>query len=99
MTGISGVATIPNSKELAANVDATLHCSINRLLKAKLPRMAKLTGYDRKLLLIWNDIPFADANDVQSYFTAHQPSGIDAIFFVEGGKGNTSLLLDSGLKL
>lgn len=98
-SGISGTARIPNSDKFAADVDATLRYATNRILEAKLPRMATVSGYDRKVLLVWSGIPFAAASDVGEQFRALEPKGIDGIFFFEYGKDQVSLLLNCGLDL
>jgi hypothetical protein len=48
LSAISGAAKIPNSNELAVNVDATLTYAAKRILDAKLPRLAKTDGYDAR---------------------------------------------------
>jgi hypothetical protein len=96
-SGIGGAARIPGTHELAANVDATLKYATKRILDAKLPRMAKVNGYDRKVLLVWCNIPFADASDVAGAFKAQELAGIDGIFFAEFGSDRVTLIADSGL--
>lgn len=96
-SGISGTARIPNTDKSAADVDATLQYATRRILEAKLPRMAKVNGFDRKVLSVWSGIPFVSADDVREQFRALDPKGIDGIFFFEYGKDRVSLLLDFGL--
>jgi hypothetical protein len=61
--------------------------------------MAKVSGYDRKLLLVWNGIPFAAADQVRAHFRALESCELDAVFFFESGKDQVSLVLDSGVSL
>jgi hypothetical protein len=97
LSGLSGVAKIPGSDTFAADIDATLHYAVNRILDKKLPRMATVHGYDRKILLVWNAIPFAHAPDVKNVFLSKDTTGIDGIFFFEYSADRVSLITNSGL--
>jgi hypothetical protein len=96
-SGISGAARVPNSNELAANVDATLDHSVSYVLKEKLPRMAKVQGYDRKVLLVWKAIPTVTAEDLAAVFASKLKSELDGVFLYEYGANRTTLVLNAGL--
>ena len=66
-----------------ANVDKMLAYGTKRVLNEKLPKMAKVQGYDRKMLLVWDQMFIPKAPEVGASFKAHSLEGIDGIFFVE----------------
>lgn len=45
----------PDGKAMIADVVRTLEYALGRILDAKLPRLKPITGYRRKLILIWTD--------------------------------------------
>ncbi len=96
--GPGGADTVPNSSNLVADVDATLDYSLERILAAKAPRMKQVCGYDKKVLLIWNTIPFATAENTKSALAKHNTTVFDAIFLLEG-TNQITLLIDNGLDL
>ncbi|HLK65038.1 MAG TPA: hypothetical protein VKU19_16460 [Bryobacteraceae bacterium] len=96
-SGISSAARVPNSNELAANVDATLDHSISYVLKEKLPRMANVQGYDRKVLLVWKAIPTGTAENVGAVFASKLKIELDGVFLYEYGANRTTLVVNAGL--
>jgi hypothetical protein len=61
MAGLDGSAMTPDGTAMIADVMRTLDYAIGRILNAKLPRLKNISGYNRKLILIWSDYFFADA--------------------------------------
>jgi hypothetical protein len=97
LSGISGAARVPHSDELAAHVDATLDHSVSYVLKEKLPRMANVQGYDRKVLLVWKAIPTVTPPDVGAVFASKLTSEMDGVFLYEHGSSRATLILNAGL--
>lgn len=64
MAGLDGSTLTPDGEGIIADVMKALEYTIGRTLDAKLPRLKNLTGYDRKLLLIWSGYLFADTERV-----------------------------------
>jgi hypothetical protein len=97
MSGVSGIDKLPNDGGFVADVTATIEYSIQRILNEKLPIMTdRVHGFDRKLLLIWNDLPLAKSIDVVAALKARKTNGkhLDGIFFIEFGWKTVSLVLD-----
>jgi hypothetical protein len=97
LSGISGAAMVPNSDELAANVEATLDHATTYILQEKLPRMAKVSGYTRKVLLICKAIPTVNASHVAAALGPKVKTELDGIFLFEPGQGRVTLVLNNGL--
>jgi hypothetical protein len=60
---------------------------VNRILDAKLPKLAKLTNFDRRVLLIWSDFVLAEPSEVTHALALRNLSitDVDAVFFVDFG--------------
>lgn len=82
---LDGSARIPGTDKMLADINATLEYALERILKKKLPRLKKLTGYRRKLLVVWNSYYFADATRVKEILDSYSLSDqeVDSIFFVD----------------
>lgn len=59
--------------------------------------MARVNDYDRKLLVVWNAMPLAEAPEIEKSFASKVTSDLDAIFPYEHGEERISLILDLGL--
>lgn len=83
---LQGAARIPNIDKMVADVGATLEYAIGRILDAKLPRIKNITGYRRKLLLIWSGYFMADAARVKEVLDARKlrTQDVDSILLVDG---------------
>lgn len=97
MSSIHGSAKIPNSNELVANVQASLDNATTYIVAKKMPRLAKVSGYDRKALLVWKAMPLVQAAEIGNSFASKIDSGLDGIFLYEHGPQRISLILDLGL--
>lgn len=99
------VFDVRNARTRRGDVAATLRFAIKRLLKAKLPVVEEVQGYDRKIILVWSGTPFVEASDVKKRFLALKPKGVDGIFLMDGeffldkGTEEISVILDNGLGL
>lgn len=60
MAGLDGTGRTPDGEAMIADVMATLKHRVQRILDAKLPRMKAVTGFHRRMLLIWSDYFFAE---------------------------------------
>ena len=83
---LQGGAKIPNTETMVADVQATLQYTIGRILDAKLPRLKKVNGYNRKVLLIWSGYFFAEADRVKEVLDARKltTQDVDTILFIDG---------------
>jgi hypothetical protein len=70
---------------MVADIGATLEYSLDRILKAKLPRLKKLTSGQRKLLLIWSDYFFAEPGRVKEILDARNLTvqDVDSILLID----------------
>jgi hypothetical protein len=83
---LQGGARIPETDTMVADVSATLQYAIGRILDAKLPRLKKVTGYTRKLLLIWSGYFFADGERLKEILDARKLTAqdVDTILLIDG---------------
>lgn len=84
-TLIEGVAKVPETNKLAADIMASLTYGVKRVLDEKLPVMKKVSGYDRKIILVWSDYIFAERDRVREII-ARAPltvKEIDSIVLIE----------------
>jgi hypothetical protein len=91
---ISAVAKIPNSNNMIGDIQESVTYSVNRILDAKLPKLAKLTNFDRRVLLIWSGFVLAEASEVAKALALRNLSitDVDAVFFVDFGWKAVSLV-------
>jgi hypothetical protein len=97
MSGVSGTDKLPDNGGFVADIAASIEYSIQRILKEKLPILKdRVIGYDRKLLLIWNDLPLAKSAEIAKALRTRSLDNqhLDAIFFAEFGWKAVSLVLD-----
>jgi hypothetical protein len=90
---LDGTALVPDrsdnakkDQKMLADIMASMESSVDRILQDKLPKMKKVEGknmYDRKILLIWPDWFFADADRVREVLLSRSVSkqDVDAILF------------------
>lgn len=96
MSMVSGAAKLPGSDEFVADLEASIQYAVDRMLEQKLPKLAGLTGYDRRVLLVWNDLSMAKSAEVEKAFRKHgltEADGIDGVFFIEYGWTSISLIM------
>ncbi len=80
---LEGTATIPGpdvpgrDKPTIADIRATLDYSVQRILDKKLPRLRKVSGYDRKMILIWTDYLFADIDRISEVLSSRKLASED----------------------
>jgi hypothetical protein len=91
---IPAVARIPHSNKRIGDIQESVTYSVNRILDAKLPKLAKITGFDRRILLIWSGFVLADASEVVKAIALRNLSitDVDAVFFVDFGWKAASLV-------
>jgi len=83
MPMLDGTAKVPVSrkpceeKPMIADIMASLDHSVQRILDAKLPRLQKVNGYERKLILIWIDHFFGDVSRVGELLSKRRLSSAD----------------------
>jgi hypothetical protein len=82
---LQGAAGIPNTDKMLADVGATLKHAIGRILDRKLPRLKSVTGYQRKLLLIWSGYFMADAASVKEVLDTRKltTQEVDSILLID----------------
>ena len=82
---LDGSARIPGTDTMLADVEATLKYALGRILEAKLRRLKNITGYQRKLLVIWNGYFFADATRVKEVLDSRGLTAqeVDSILFID----------------
>jgi hypothetical protein len=82
---LDGTGPIPDGTAMIAEIGPTLEYTVDDALQDKLPTLRALTGYDRKILLLWTDYFFADVASVGEILTTRclTPTDLDAIFLVE----------------
>lgn len=88
------VARIPSSSKMIGDIQESVTYTVNRILDAKLPKLAKLTGFDRRILLIWCDFVLANAGEVMKAIALRSLSvtDVDAVFFADFGWKAVSLV-------
>lgn len=81
--GLDGRTMGPTGK-MAANIEENVKVAIDRILKEKLPILATLTGYDRKMLLILKQYHFTEPEMVSEILSARSLTReqVDTIFLV-----------------
>jgi hypothetical protein len=74
----------PDGQAMIADVMRTLEYALGRILDAKLPRLKPITGYRRKLILIWTDYFFADAERVTEVLSERKltTADVDSILLI-----------------
>lgn len=87
MSGPSGTDPRPRSDCRVADISANIEYSVQRIYRAKLPKMQALSGYERKVLLVWCDYVLPKREEVSSALVRHYPpeGDLDGVFFVEYG--------------
>lgn len=75
-----------DGESLIADIHANHQCSLRRILKKKLRRLANLTMYQRRILLIWNSYYFGDPATVRDALAGIPlpAEQLDSMFFVFG---------------
>jgi hypothetical protein len=73
-----------DGESLIADIHANHQFSLNRILEEKLPSLACLTMYQRRVLLIWNSYYFGDPLAVREILaeTTLPAEQLDSVFFV-----------------
>jgi hypothetical protein len=93
---IPAVAKIPKSDKMIGDIQESVTYSVNRILDAKLPKLAKLTDFDRQILLIWSDFVLAEASEVVKAIALRNLAITDvhAVFFADFGWKRVTLVAD-----
>lgn len=103
---LPAVAFIPRDEKaisqppkMIGDIQESVTYSVNRILKAKLPKLAKvaqISNYDRRILLVWSDFVLAHASEVAKAIALQNLSAadLDAIFFVDFGWKGVRLVAD-----
>ena len=83
MSSVSGGDRLPNNSGYIADVQASVEYGVDRILAQKLPKLTPVTGYDRKQLLVWSDLPLGSADEVEKAFARHDLAStcLDGVFF------------------
>ena len=98
VAGILGLSTVPDEKQsLTADIQAVVDYGAKRIIEDKGPKLAKLTGYDKAVLLIVNDrgdgYPFLEPTNLS---TALAKAGIPALLkngvYLVDGDGSVNLV-------
>ena len=97
MLGIPASARVPDTGQLVADVASSLDHGVSNILSEKLPKMAKVQNYDKKVLLIWKSIPLVGPEQVAAAFASKATDGLDGIFFFEYGADKVTLVANAGL--
>jgi hypothetical protein len=97
MTGLGGTTMGADQEHLAADVEHTLRYSLDRMLADKLPKLAKLTDYDRRILLVWRGYFFAEPSTLKRLLAERKLSkaDLDSILLVTPN-GEISWVADPG---
>lgn len=87
MSGVKGTDKLPNDSGHLADIQASVDYGVNRILADKLPKLAPLTGYDCKQLLVWSDLPLGHPEEAGRAFARHDlaSSCLDGVFFIDYG--------------
>ena len=67
---------------------------------AKLPKLSKIDGYDRRVLLILNGFVLAEASEIVAALKRRslEAGHLDAIYFISYGWKDTTLVADAGFR-
>ena len=84
------------SPRFTADIGESARYAVNRALKEKVPKLAPLSGYDRKILLVWNDLPMLTSDEAKQTFGEQNliSNDLSGVFFAEYGWKSLSLIVD-----
>jgi hypothetical protein len=83
LTWFHASARTPDGTALAGHIKSTLKFSVQRILKAKLPRLQKLKDCQRKMLLIVQEYDYAEPDRVEEVLAETETPGADAILLID----------------
>ena len=69
---------------MSADIGQTLSDAMKKTVDDKVPRLARMAGYDRKLLALVNDYFFATPDNVRTAYENHMSTVFDAVIFIDG---------------
>jgi hypothetical protein len=94
MSMVSGIDSLPNKGGIVADIQASVNYSVDGIIAQKEPKMAPLTGYDRRYLLVWNDLPLARPDEVRKALEKYDfnSSCLDGAFFIDYGWKSVTLV-------
>ena len=95
LTWFHASARTPDGNALAGHIRSSLEFSVQRILKAKLPRLQTLMNFQRKLLLIVQDYDYAEPDRLKEVLTEMERPGADAILLIDSNC-HAHLLNDRG---
>lgn len=75
-----------DGEHFSSDIQATITHSMDRMLGDKLPKLRRLTGYDRRVLLLWREYPFATALTLASELASRDLEGVDAVLLVSSAE-------------
>lgn len=77
--GLGGATLGADQENLAADLEATLRYAVDRMLQHKLPKLATLGGYDRRILLVWRGYLFAEPRNMKTLLAEKNLSKADLL--------------------
>ena len=97
MTGLNSDVRAAGGQAIAADIHANLEFALNRILAEKLPRLQKLEGFERRILLVTSAYLFAEPNEVRDILQTHQITAkqCDTVLLIDES-GNVHWVADPG---
>jgi len=94
-SGLNEADRLPENGGFVADVSATVEYAVRRILDQKLRILkTRVSGYDRKFLLIWNDLPLARSSDLIEALASRTLTDVDSVFFIDVGWKAVTLVAD-----
>lgn len=83
---VDGRARLPRSTNIHANIQATVDDAVSRILARKVPNLRHLCEFDKRVLCVLFQYPFADDGNVRSAFSQHEDQlrDLDIVFLISG---------------
>ncbi|MCX6543514.1 MAG: hypothetical protein NTV05_03770 [Acidobacteria bacterium] len=86
-----------DGRAVGADIESNVEFAIDKALADKCPRMASITGYSRKLLLLVGEYRLASADTVSRVLARKGLKPFDAVLYVEWGISVSVVADESGL--
>jgi hypothetical protein len=89
MIGLRTGVKAADGQAVAADIHANLDFALNRILDQKLPRLEKLEGFKRRILLITSAYLFAEPGNVRDILHSRQITAkqCDTVLLIDGSGG------------
>lgn len=86
--GLSSSAQSANGKSIASDIRANLKFGLDRILQAKLPRLAQCQDYTRRILIITKKYFFAEPFELKEILEGYplSPKQVDSILLLDAGE-------------